>query len=143
MLRLIAQSIRIRAILNAHRFGRSEPYNRLIVARMLEAGGHEVVPFADDRDALIQIKADHSIDALITSAELKHMSGVELCWETRLLATSRRPIYVLMMSSQYDHRNLIEALDWAPTISSASRRLPRSSMRGSAPPSALPRCSAS
>ena len=31
---------------------------RLIVARMLEAGGHEVVPFADDRDALIQIKAD-------------------------------------------------------------------------------------
>ncbi|HLO24373.1 MAG TPA: diguanylate cyclase [Methyloceanibacter sp.] len=84
---------------------------RLIVARMLEAGGHEVVPFADDRDALIQIKADHSIDALITSAELKHMSGVELCWETRLLATSRRPIYVLMMSSQYDHRNLIEALD--------------------------------
>jgi diguanylate cyclase (GGDEF)-like protein len=39
------------------------------------------------------------------------MSGVELCWETRLLATSRRPIYVVMMSSQYDQRSLIEALD--------------------------------
>ncbi len=39
------------------------------------------------------------------------MSGVELCWETRLVATSRRPIYVVMMSSQYDQRSLIEALD--------------------------------
>ena len=68
-------------------------------------------PFADERDALARIKADASIEALITSAELKHISGVELCWETRLLATSRRPIYVLMMSSQYDQRSLIEALD--------------------------------
>jgi diguanylate cyclase (GGDEF)-like protein len=64
---------------------------RLIVTRMLEAGGHEVMPFADESDALARIKADASIEALITSAELKHMSGVELCWETRLLATSRRP----------------------------------------------------
>ena len=45
---------------------------RLIVARMLEAGGHEVEPFADERDALARIKADASIEALITSAELKH-----------------------------------------------------------------------
>jgi two-component system, cell cycle response regulator len=85
--------------------------NRLIVARMLETRGHEVVPFDDEREALDQIKRDTAIEALITSAELKYMSGVELCWETRLLATSRRPIYVLMMSSQYDYRNLIEALD--------------------------------
>src|SRR5512146_3583111 len=84
---------------------------RLIVARMLEAGGHEVAPFGDERDALARIKADPSIEALITSAELTHMSGVELCWEARLLATRRRLIYVLMMSSQYDQRSLIEALD--------------------------------
>jgi len=83
---------------------------RLIVSRMLAARDHEVVPFADERDALVQIKADPCIDALITSAELKHTSGVELCWETRLMATCRRPIYVLMMSSQYDQRSLIEAL---------------------------------
>ena len=61
---------------------------------------------------LAQIKADPCIEALITSAELKHMSGVELCWEARLLATCRRPIYVLMMSTQYDQRSLIEALDF-------------------------------
>jgi diguanylate cyclase (GGDEF)-like protein len=84
---------------------------RLIVARMLEARGHNVVPFADEREALHQIKTDAGIEALITSAELNYMSGVELCWETRLIATSRRPIYVLMMSSQYDQRNLTEALD--------------------------------
>jgi diguanylate cyclase (GGDEF)-like protein len=84
---------------------------RLIVARMLEARGHAVLPFADEFAALAELKADHGIEALITSAELKHMSGVELCWEARLLATCRRPIYVLMMSSQYDQRSLIEALD--------------------------------
>ncbi len=84
---------------------------RLIVTRMLEARGHDVLPIADELEALALIKADISIDALITSAELKRMSGVELCWETRLLATCRRPIYVLMMSTQYDQRSLIEALD--------------------------------
>lgn len=84
---------------------------RLIVARMLEARGHDVLPFSDELQALAELRADHCIEALITSAELKHMSGVELCWETRLLATCQRPIYVLMMSSQYDQRSLIEALD--------------------------------
>jgi two-component system cell cycle response regulator len=67
--------------------------------------------FEDERDALVQIKADPCIEALITSAELKHTSGVELRWEARLVATCRRSIYVLMMSSQYDQRSLIEALD--------------------------------
>ena len=84
---------------------------RSIVSRMLEARGHEVVPFDDEFTALAQIKTDPCIDAVITSAELKHMSGVELCWETRLLATCRRPIYVLMMSAHYDQKSLIEALD--------------------------------
>jgi diguanylate cyclase (GGDEF)-like protein len=84
---------------------------RLIVTRMLEGRGHEVLPLADEREAVALIKADLSVDALITSADLNNMSGVELCWETRLLATCRRPIYVLMMSTQYDQRSLIEALD--------------------------------
>jgi len=63
---------------------------RLIVTRLLEARGHEAVPFADEREALNQIKIDLRIDAVITSAELTHMSGIELCWETRLLASHRR-----------------------------------------------------
>jgi two-component system, cell cycle response regulator len=78
---------------------------------MLEARGHQVLPYADEREALAQIRSDPCIEAVITSAELTHMSGLELCWETRLIATCRRPIYVLMMSTQYDQRSLIEALD--------------------------------
>ena len=84
---------------------------RLIVTRMLKVRGHDVLPFANELEALAVIRADISVDGLITSAELTTMSGVELCWETRLLATCRRPIYVLMMSTQYDQRSLIEALD--------------------------------
>jgi DNA-binding response OmpR family regulator len=116
---------------------------RLIVSRMLEARGHEVLPFADERDALTSIKTDSYIEALITSAELKHMSGVELCWEARLVATCRRPIYVLMMSTHYDQRSLIEALDSGADDFMASRLWPRSFTRGCAPPSAFSACSAS
>ena len=63
---------------------------RLMVSRMLTPRGHEVLPFGDERDALAQIKVDPCIEALITSGELKHMSGVELCWEARLAATAAR-----------------------------------------------------
>jgi two-component system, cell cycle response regulator len=84
---------------------------RLIVTRLLEARAHEVVPLADEREALERIKFDLQIEAVITSAELTHISGVEFCWETRLLATSRRPIYVLMISTQFDKKSLVEALD--------------------------------
>ena len=113
---------------------------RLIVTRMLEACGHEVVAFDDEREALQRIKIDLRIEAVITSADPAHMSGLELCWETRLLATCQRPIYVLMMSSEYASKALSKRSTRAPTISSASRRSPRSSMRGSVPPSVSPRC---
>jgi two-component system cell cycle response regulator len=80
------------------------------VARMLEAGDHEVLPFADGRAALAHIKSDPDVGALITSAELVSMSGLELCWETRLLARGR-PIYIIVMSSNQERVNLVEALD--------------------------------
>lgn len=81
------------------------------VSRLLEARGHAVLPFSDEREALAQIEGDAGIEAMIASTELNSMSGFELCWETRLLATCRRPIYVLLMSSCLDERSLIEALD--------------------------------
>jgi len=55
---------------------------RLIVSRMLEARGHEVVPFSDELDALAQIRTDPCIDALITSAELKHIGGRTVLGDT-------------------------------------------------------------
>jgi PleD family two-component response regulator len=54
---------------------------RLIVTRLLEARGHDVLPFAEELEALTTLNADLSIEALIISAELASMSGVELCWE--------------------------------------------------------------
>ncbi|HEV2955764.1 MAG TPA: response regulator, partial [Xanthobacteraceae bacterium] len=81
------------------------------VGRLLEARDHEVRAFTDGEAALDCIRSDLKVRALITSAELISMSGLELCWETRLLATCDRPIYVIMMSSSQDQHKLIEALD--------------------------------
>ena len=84
---------------------------RLFVTRLLEAGGHEVKPFADAPEALACMRADTEVDALVTSGELPTMSGLELCWETRVLAGRDRPIYVILMSSSIDKSRLGEALD--------------------------------
>jgi len=81
------------------------------VTRMLEAGEHEALPFADAQAALAHIKSDPNVNAMITSAELISMSGLELCWEVRLLARGRRPIYIILMSSNQERVNLVEALD--------------------------------
>lgn len=84
---------------------------RLFVTRLLEAGGHAVCPFADAPEALACMRADTEVAALITSGELAAMSGLELCWETRVLAGRDRPIYVILMSSSIDKSRLGEALD--------------------------------
>ena len=84
---------------------------RLFVTRLLEARDHEVLPFADGPEALACMRQDTEVAALITSGELGAMSGLELCWETRVLAGRDRPIYVILMSSSIDKSRLGEALD--------------------------------
>ena len=84
---------------------------RLFVRRLLEARDHEVLPFADGAQALDCMRQNSDVAALITSAELDGMSGLELCWETRILAGRDRPIYVILMSSSVDKSLLGEALD--------------------------------
>src|SRR5437660_3432718 len=84
---------------------------RLYVTRLLQARDHEVRPFADGQEALACMRDDGGVDAMITSAELGGMSGLELCWETRILAGRDRPIYVILMSSNIDKSKLGEALD--------------------------------
>jgi diguanylate cyclase (GGDEF)-like protein len=81
------------------------------ISRMLAAGNHEARPFVDGREALAHIKADPDVDVLITSTEPESISGVELCWETRLLASRNRPIHIILMSSNYDQSHMVEALD--------------------------------
>jgi two-component system, cell cycle response regulator len=83
-----------------------------IVTRLLEEGRHEIHPFTDGLSAFDHVKSDPNIDALITSAELGSMSGMDLCKKIRLLpANSRQPIYIVLMSANYEERKLIDALD--------------------------------
>lgn len=81
------------------------------VSRLLEARDHEVHAFSDGHEALAYTKSDPAVGALITSSELGSMSGVELCWEARLLANRHRPIYIILMSSTQDRQKFVEALD--------------------------------
>lgn len=82
-----------------------------LMAKMLTEGGHEVLPFADGAAALECLRGDENVDVLLTSFEVPNVSGLELCWEARLIANARRPIYVVAMSSNHDRDRLIEALD--------------------------------
>jgi two-component system cell cycle response regulator len=84
---------------------------RMYVTRLLQARDHEVRLFADGSEALACVRTDSGVDAVITSMELGQMSGLELCWETRVLAGRDRPIYVILMSSNLDKKRLGEALD--------------------------------
>jgi diguanylate cyclase (GGDEF)-like protein len=84
------------------------------IARLLATRNHDVRTFVSARDALECVKSDLGVGALITSDELlpmSDMSGMELCWEVRLLASHRRPIYIILMSCDRDQHKLIEALD--------------------------------
>jgi diguanylate cyclase (GGDEF)-like protein len=82
-----------------------------VVGRMLAARHHEVCTFADGHAALACIKSDPGVDAVITAAEPDSISGLELCWETRLVAGSHRPIYVILMSASTGDDRLAVALD--------------------------------
>ncbi len=82
-----------------------------LMTKMLVDGGHEVLPFTDGTAALECLRGDETIDVLLTSFEVPGISGLELCWEARLIANSRHPIYVVAMSSSHDRDRLIEALD--------------------------------
>lgn len=82
-----------------------------IVAGLLEPHGHTVTVFTDSSEALDYVTGTATVRVLITSLEVRPISGLELCWSARLLAESNRPLYVITMSSARNARNLAEALD--------------------------------
>ena len=51
------------------------------VSRLLESASHGVAAFVDAREAFDYIKSDREVSALLASAQLNSMSGLELCWE--------------------------------------------------------------
>ncbi|KQP61655.1 diguanylate cyclase [Methylobacterium sp. Leaf108] len=82
-----------------------------IVAGLLEPHGHTVGVFTNSAEALDYVTQTASVRVLITSLEVRPLSGLELCWSARLLAEANRPLYVITMSSARNARNLAEALD--------------------------------
>jgi diguanylate cyclase (GGDEF)-like protein len=82
-----------------------------LTSQLLEARDHIVHQFADAPSALKFIASNANVDSLITSSDLPSMTGLELCWETRVLSTCRRPIYIILMSPNLGHHKLSEALD--------------------------------
>jgi diguanylate cyclase (GGDEF)-like protein len=70
-----------------------------------------VTQFTDSAEALAYVTDTPKVRALITSLEVRPLSGLELCWSARLLAESSRPLSIIAMSSARNARNLAEALD--------------------------------
>lgn len=82
-----------------------------LIAQFFNERGDKASTFVDSRTALQHILDDPTVDVLITSLEVEPINGLELCWETRLAAGSRRPLYIVVMSSVNDQDKIIEALD--------------------------------
>lgn len=82
-----------------------------LIAEILIPRGHQVDVFCDASAALSFVTERRSVDVLITSLETEPIPGTELCWRTRLLADTGRPIYIIVMSSMRSERKLAEALD--------------------------------
>jgi diguanylate cyclase (GGDEF)-like protein len=82
-----------------------------LISGLITECGNMVTEFHDSASALRSIKNDPTIDVLITSLEVQPMSGLELCWETRIAMPAQRPLYIIVMSSLSDDHKLTEALD--------------------------------
>jgi diguanylate cyclase (GGDEF)-like protein len=82
-----------------------------IVTDLIRADGYEVLGFTDARSALSAVGADSGIRALVTSVQLESLSGIELCAAARRLVGTRRPLYIILMSSSDDKEIAVRALD--------------------------------
>ena len=81
------------------------------MTQLIAEGGHEVIAFADGREALARIAEDDTVRALITSTQPLNMTGIELCAAARKLSGARRALHVILMSSTDDYYLAITALD--------------------------------
>jgi two-component system, cell cycle response regulator len=82
-----------------------------IVSGIIKPWGHEARCFIDGPQALTCLQADSTVRALISSVELASYSGMQLVREARVLAGTRRPLYIVIMSSSAERSKTIEALE--------------------------------
>src|SRR5689334_16111723 len=79
--------------------------------RLIEQHHHEVIAFADGREALARLTLDHEVRCIITSTQPLGISGTELCAAVRDLSGARRAVHIILMSSTDDLHLMVEALD--------------------------------
>jgi diguanylate cyclase (GGDEF)-like protein len=84
---------------------------RRIVTDLVQQWKHEVHSFSDGAEALAYIQQDDAVRAVITSAELPSMSGVDLCVKARAFSGNRRPLYIILMSSNDEFTKCVQALE--------------------------------
>lgn len=88
--------------------------SRVVQAKLaaeLEATGCYVDCFSTSDLALQYIEATRTVDVVLTSLEIEPIPGLELCWKVRTLIDEKRPLHVIVMSSNSSERALAEALD--------------------------------
>lgn len=77
----------------------------------LEAAGCYVDCFSASDLALQYVENARSVDVVLTSLEIEPIPGLELCWSLRTLVGEKRPLHIIVMSSNSSERALAEALD--------------------------------
>lgn len=81
------------------------------IAVELEAAGFYVDCFSTSDLALQYVADTKSVDVVLTSLEIEPVPGLELCWTLRTLVGEKRPLHIIVMSSNASERALAEALD--------------------------------
>lgn len=77
----------------------------------LEATGCHVDCFSASDLALQYVQHTRSVDVVLTSLELEPIPGLEMCWSLRTIVGEKRPLHIIVMSSNSSERALAEALD--------------------------------
>lgn len=81
------------------------------IAIELEASGFYVDCFSASDLALQYVANTKSVDVVLTSLEIEPIPGLEVCWTLRTLVGEKRPLHIIVMSSNASERALAEALD--------------------------------
>lgn len=89
----------------------SDQESSRVIQYMLEARKETVYAFADADEAWTFIESTSDIDVILTSLSTDGMTGLEVCWNARILADQRKGLYVIAMSESDDAELLVEALD--------------------------------
>ncbi len=85
--------------------------DRSAIRSMLEKRQETVFAFANGQDAWSFIERTPDINIIIVSLNEEGMSGLEICWNARILAEQRKSMYVIAISGGDNDDMLVEALD--------------------------------